>query len=183
MNRNAPGWLAYLSLCGFVISVVVYVAAFSESMAGYAALAFVPLILALLPIAVTLYATEDPSLRSPAAFWNGIPGLMSQRMILLQRLLAVGMVAHVTWAAWESRRGVPAIIDGQYVLESNGKVFETITRSDYVSLHGGLLRTFAFMLTFLYFLPLTYSWVGQRSETNSHLETATSSKDRPGGPD
>jgi len=165
MNCRLRSCLAYLSLFGFVASATEYVIGFNESMVDHASLALVPLFFIVLIMFAILYVTGDSALRSPTAFWNGIPGVTSPRMVLLQRLLAIGAWGHVAWTVWQSTHGVPgvpAILDGQYVLESNGKVFGVITRSEYMSRHAGLFRASAFLLGDFYFLPLSYWW-NQRS--------------------
>lgn len=169
MNSGLRTCLGYVSLCGFVASTAVYIIGFSESAAEDAWFAVVLLFIVWLIIAGILFGLEYPILKFPAAFWKGIPRFMSLQVILLQRLLAIGVGAHMAWCLWKTRQGVPAFINGQYVLESNGRIFQIITRSEYISLHHGLLRTSAFALVYLYFLPLVY-WRHDEVDTKKFSE-------------
>ena len=158
MNPSYRECLACLSLCGFVASAVAYLMGFNDSTAEAARRGVGFLIVVWLVDFAVLLVAEYPALNAPFAWWKRIPRFMSRRAILVQRFLVIAAVTQAAWNFWRIKHGVPAVIDGQYVLESNGKVLQVISRSEYFSVLEGEVRAVAFGLLCLYFLPLVYWW-------------------------
>jgi hypothetical protein len=54
--------------------------------------------------------------------------------------------------------GVPAIVDGQYVLDNHGRILKVLTRTEYLTLTAAALRGFASFMISFYFAPVAYWW-------------------------
>jgi len=170
MNRSLRECLACVSLCSFVASAASYLMGFSESTAEAARRGVGFLMIILLVDWVILLAAAYPTLRAPFApfaWWKG-PPFMSRRAILFHRFLLIVAMTQAAWCFWKIRHGVSAVIDGQYVLESNGIVLQVVSRSEYFSVLKGEVRWGASVLLYLYFLPLVYWW---HNENEGNLPT------------
>jgi hypothetical protein len=49
-------------------------------------------------------------------------------------------------------------MDGQYVLDSHGRILKVLTQAEYVTLKEALLRIFATLMSTCYFMPMMYWW-------------------------
>jgi hypothetical protein len=67
-------------------------------------------------------------------------------------------IAHLIWFALHSGWGVPAILDGQYVLDSRGQTLKVLTETEYRTLKAEEVRMFAAMTASFYFVPMMYCW-------------------------
>jgi len=63
--------------------------------------------------------------------------------------------------------GVPAIVDGQYVLDSRGRILKALTQAEYFTLKEGELRASASMMIYFYFVPMMYWWY-RRNHQQTH---------------
>jgi len=67
-------------------------------------------------------------------------------------------VAQFAWVGFRSGPGLPAILDGRYVIEARGHVFKVISPVEYLALRATLLRMAAAFMAAVYFLPMMYWW-------------------------
>lgn len=151
--------LAYLSFAACGINIAAYLASFfGESLARPIGFVTAPLFVLWFVVAIPIYVRESAHLKNPTFLWYGIPGTMPKWTVIVLRLLVLAVLTHIIWMVVRCAHGVPAIEDGQFVLESNGRAFQVITRDEYVSLLGVILRAWTSLLVFMYFIPATYWW-------------------------
>jgi hypothetical protein len=149
--------LMILSACGFATSVVVYVASFSGLPVDAIFPVLIPLFLGWIVTFVPMYVLEYPASRSPIFFWKfarGMPGWVAP----CGAALSVIAMAHLAWFGAHSGLGVPAIVDGQYVLDNHGRILKVLTRTEYLTLTAAALRAFASFMISFYFAPVAYWW-------------------------
>jgi hypothetical protein len=106
-----------------------------------------------------IYLIELPNLSNGRLthqqFTRDMPRWMSKCELALGVLLA----GHFIWLLKAGGGGVPATVDGQYVLESRGRVLETIAESQFLSLKDIELRLFAIAFASIYFMLAMYWWL------------------------
>jgi hypothetical protein len=136
-------------------SVLAYIASFSGTNVDTLFPWYVPLFLGWMALFIPMYVLEYPASRDPAFFWKfarGMPGWVAPCGIALS---LIG-VAHIVWFGVHSGLGVPAILDGQYVIEARGRILKILTRTDYLALRAALLRACATVMISFYFAPVMY---------------------------
>jgi len=107
---------------------------------------------------VAIYALEWPHLDglrlTREQFMRDMPGWVNWCEIALAIILG----GHFLWMLRKAGPGVPAIVDGQYVVESRGRILRVITESDYLQLKCLMDRMFAVLFFSLYFILTMYWW-------------------------
>jgi len=71
-------------------------------------------------------------------------------------LLMANVAGHFIWTMYEHGPGVPAIVDGDYVLDSRGHILKELTPEEYFRLRSLDLRLFATIYLYLYFVHAVY---------------------------
>jgi hypothetical protein len=89
-------------------------------------------------------------------YWNELTRGKPAWVAFFYYLLMATFAGHFIWSIHENGPGVPAIIDGQYVLDSNGRIFKELTEQEYLRLRSLDLRTFAMLFIFFYFVHAVY---------------------------
>jgi hypothetical protein len=87
-------------------------------------------------------------------FRKGLP----EWTTLCEWVLASVVLGHVVWFGMHSSAGIPALRNGQYVIESRGQVLRMISESEYFSLRTALVRMFSSLIIYFYFMPTIYWW-------------------------
>jgi hypothetical protein len=72
--------------------------------------------------------------------------------------LFLNFFVHFLWVALHSTQGVAGIVDGQYALESNGRIFKVLTQAEYFAHRAADLRASMALMIALYFVPMMYWW-------------------------
>lgn len=155
---SSTRWLlAILSACGFATSIFGYFASFSGALVDTVFPWFVPLLLGWMALFIPIYALEYPASRSPTFFWKFARGMPSWVAPCGAALSVIG-ISHLVWFGLHSGLGVPAIVDGQYVLDTRGRILKVLTRAEYLALRAAGLRAFATMMMSFYYAPMMYWW-------------------------
>jgi hypothetical protein len=157
MTPNIRGVFVFLSACGFAMSIFAYVGSFSGTLVDTLFPWFVPLLIGWIVLFIPMYALEYPESRAPTFFWKftgGVPSWVAPCGIALS---LIG-VAHLIWFGVHSGLGVPAILDGQYVIDNRGRILKVLTQAEYLTLRAAGLRAGATIMISFYFAPMTYWW-------------------------
>jgi hypothetical protein len=164
-----PAWrkiLAFLSACGIVLSLFGYIYSFF----GAPVDGLLQWGLLLAPVAgaliVPIRALEHRSSTVPTHSWRGFAHGMPRWFGPVANLLAIVAVAHLTWCFVQNGPGVPAIVNGEYVLDSRGRILKALTQSEYLALKAIELRVLATLVLSVYFVPMTY-WCFQRNHQDA----------------
>jgi len=67
-------------------------------------------------------------------------------------------LAHFVWCVVHYGWGAPEIVDGQYVLDSRGRILKVLTQAEYLKLRAVGARAIATILIYFYFTPMMYWW-------------------------
>lgn len=87
------------------------------------------------------------------------------------KLLWLIVIAHFIWFFVETHGGIPVIQDGEWILDSHGRVVKVLTQTEYVTLKGEELRVFAIMLIASYLVPMMYWWFPRNHRTAGVIGT------------
>jgi hypothetical protein len=157
MTPNIRGLLAFLAACGFAMSTFAYVGSFSGALVDTLFPGLLPLLLGWIVLFVPMYAFEYPASIKPSFFWKFARGMPSWAAPCGMVLSLIG-VAHLIWFGVHSGLGVPAIVDGQYVIDSRGRILKVLTQAEYITLRAAGLRAGATIMVSFYFAPMVYWW-------------------------
>ncbi len=146
--------LACLSVCGLAGSVIVYVQSFSGAKEDNSRRWEVLLGIGAFAVGMPIHFLQQAPSQKWRFYWKGLPVWAS----LCNYLLVLTVVAHFVWYHSQGGSGVPAIMDGQYVLDSHGRILKVLTQAEYVTLKEALLRIFATLMSTCYFMPMMYWW-------------------------
>jgi hypothetical protein len=150
--------LAFLSACGFAVSVIAYIESFSVSLADAIFRWWIVLVPGCMALFAQIYVLEYPASRAPTFSLKGFARGMPSWVAPCSWLLSLIVVAHFAWFALHAGQGVPEIQDGQYVLESHGRMLKVLTQGEYVRLRAAGARMFASGMILFYFTPMMYWW-------------------------
>jgi hypothetical protein len=158
ISSNTRKALASLSMCGFAAGMLAYIVSFLgvpvDRLYPWMGLLCAGMMLLFLPV----FILEYPNSRSPTFFYNEFAKGMPKWVAPCEWILALIALVQVIWFAMHSGLGVPALQDGQYVIESHGQVLKVISAAEYLALKEAGLRMFAAMLVSFYFVPMMYWW-------------------------
>jgi len=156
-------FLAFLSACGIAASILGYIYSFFgvpvDKILFWGALLLVPGWMALL---LPMYVLEYPLSRAPSFSLKGFARGMPSWVAPCSWLLSLVAVAHIVWLAVQNGWGVPEIVNGQYVLDSRGRILKVLTEAEYLALTEAFLRAFTAVMVSFYF-PTTMYWWYRRS--------------------
>jgi|SRR5580658_5915536 hypothetical protein len=154
---------AILSVCGFAASILIYITSFSGVLVDRVFPLFVPLLLGWMVLLIPMYALEYPASRTPSFIWKFARGMPNWVAPLGAALSVIG-VAHLVWFGVHCGVGVPAIVDGQYVLDSRGRILKVLTQAEYLTLRAAGLRASATIMLSFYFAPMAYWWFRRKGQ-------------------
>lgn len=153
--------LAGLSACAIALSVFAYVASFfGTTVDEMLPWAVIP-VLGFMVLFVPIYFLEYPASRRWSWSFKGWARDMPNWVVRCFWLLQLIAIAHFAWSAAQNGLGVPEIVDGQYVLDSSGRILKVLTRTEYLKLRQGMERALATIMISLYFVPMMYWWFWQ----------------------
>jgi hypothetical protein len=159
-------FLAFLSACGIAACIFAYIYSFFGAPVDTILPWVIPLILGWMVLFATIYAIEYPASRTPSFSWKGFARGMPSWVAPCSWILSLIAIANLVWFAMHSGLGVPAIVDGQYVLDSRGRILKVLTHAEYITLKEAELRAFATMMIFFYFVPMLYWWYRRNHRQN-----------------
>jgi len=159
---------ALLSACGLAVSVVAYGESFSGSQAELIFRCLVVLLPGWIALFFPIYILEYHALRTRRFGFKSLARGMPSWVAPSARLLWLVAMVHLAWGMLRTGWGVPAIQDGQYVLEAHGRILRLLTPAEYFSLRAALARMSAAMMIFFYFMPTMYWWF-RRNEGAPHF--------------
>ncbi len=166
MASNSRRILAALSACVIIANFFAYIYSFFGASVERIYPWFIPFILGWVVLFSPIYAREYPASRSPSFALKGFARGMPNWVAPCSWLLLLVAIAHFLWFAVHSGWGVPAILDGQYVLAARGHILKVLTQGEYLRLSGAGARMFAAMMVYFYFVPMVYWWF-RRNEQNA----------------
>jgi hypothetical protein len=105
-----------------------------------------------------IYVLEYPASKTLSFPWKGLTRGMPGWVAPCSQILSLIAIAHIVWFAVRAGLGVPAIVNGQYVLDKQGRILKVLTQAEYLTLRKAALRTLATMMISFYFLPMNYWW-------------------------
>jgi len=164
-------FLAVLSACGFAANIVAYIESFSGATIGSSLGWIIVLCVGTFVLAVPMQILEYPKSRAMTFYWKGFARGMPTWVVPCSRLLWLTAVVHFVWFAVHAGRGVPAILDGQYVLYAHGQILRVLTKAEYFALEGAELRGVVTPMISVYFLSMMYWWF-PRPSANSSLSAS-----------
>lgn len=157
--------LAFLSACGFALSVVAYIGSFSVSLADAIFRWWIVLLPGWMALFVPIYVLEYPASRKLAFSLKGFARGMPSWVAPCAWLLSLIALAHFAWFHVHAPWGVPEVRDGQYVLISHGHILKVLTQAEYVKLRAAGARMFASVMILFYFMPMMYWWFRRDDRT------------------
>ena len=119
---------------------------------------YIPLLLGWMALFVPIYALEYPASRAPSFAWKGFARGMPSWVAPCSWLLMLVALAHFVWCVVHYGWGAPEIVDGQYVLDSRGRILKVLTQAEYLKLRAVGARAIATILIYFYFTPMMYWW-------------------------
>ena len=152
------GILTLISVCGLLFSILAYTLSFSRGLVDAIFPWIIPLLFGLICVILLLITLEYPSLKRPNSPLQAFSLRLPNWTLRYAAILFLIFLAHLLWVAIQSASGVAGIVDGKYVLESNGRVFEVISQAQYLARRAVALRASASFMVCFYFVPAVYWW-------------------------
>ncbi len=122
---------------------------------------FLLLIPGWMAMVLPMYVLEYPLSRAPSFCWKGFARGMPSWVAPCSWLLSLIAVAHLVLLALQNGLGVPAIVNGQYVLDSRGRILKVLTQAEYLALTEAEVRAFTTVMISFYFVTMMYWWFRQ----------------------
>jgi hypothetical protein len=169
MNPTARKVFWALSVIGIAASVVVYGLSFSFDLVDQLYPLIIPLFLVMWVLGLLTGLDHKASTGRWRWRWNEQTQGKPAWVVFWFYLLMANVGGHFIWMIHEGGKGVPAIVDGDYVIENRGHVLKEITAEDYFRLHSLELRTFAMPYLYLCFAHAAYWYYpSKNSEQDSN---------------
>jgi hypothetical protein len=151
-------FLAFLSACGFVACEFVYIDSFFGATPGSSSQRIVLLVVGVCSLHLAIFAAEYPASMDRKFFstWlaRNAPGWAAN----CDKLFRWAFLAHLVWSFVQSHFALPTVEDGQYVLNSHGRILKVLTQTEYLELKEGELRVVATLMISFYFSAMMYWW-------------------------
>lgn len=168
INSNTRTVLAFLSTSGFAGGALAYASTFrqvpTDKIFPWMGLLCIGMMLLFAPI----FVLEYPESRAPSFFYQGFARGMPRWVSPCEWILALIALTQVIWFALQSGPGVPAVQDGQYVIESRGQILRVISEAEYLGLKEAALRMFSAMMVSFYYVPMAYWWFRRNDNQRNH---------------
>lgn len=146
--------LAFLSACGIAASTLVYIESYYGATVGSILNWVVLLGIGAAALHLPIYVIEKDRMYFTRGFARDMPSWVVPSV----KLLGLIVLAHLVWSSVESDFAIPIIKDGQYVLDSRGRILRVLAEKEYLKLKEGELRFFAALLISFPFASMTYWW-------------------------
>jgi len=160
-------FFAFLSACGIAASILAYIFSFFGAPVDKVLPWGILLIPGWMLLFAPIFALEYPASRTASFAWRGFARGMPSWVAPCSWVLSVIAIFNFVWFAMHAGLGVPAIVDGQYVLDSRGRILKALTQAEYFTLKEGELRASASMMIYFYFVPMMYWWY-RRNHQQTH---------------
>jgi hypothetical protein len=151
-------FLAVLSACGIATSVLAYIESFSGATIDNSLQWVILLGIGVFALAIPIYILECPSPTNRNFWWKRFARGMPSWVVPCVYLSVLVVIGHFVWYFVQGGFGVPAIKDGQYVLDNRGRILKVLTQAEYLRLQEALLRIVASLMISSYFMPMMYWW-------------------------
>ncbi len=165
MSPKARWALALMSMWGFGANAFLYALSLSgmdvDVVFPWTGLSVIGALLVSFPMNfVERFADQrtPPFLRGLKFFYCGFARNMPSWVAPGEWVLAITALVHLACFFLHSGWGVPAIRDGQYVIDSHGQILRALTQQEYLMLKREALRMIAAMMISIYFVPMMYWW-------------------------
>ena len=158
VSPTIRGFFVFVSACGLAASVLAYIESFSGTRADTIFQLWIILVVGWMVLFAMIFALEYPASRAPSFSLKGFARGMPNWVAPCYWILLLITIVHFVWFTMHSGGGVPAIQDGQYVLEARGQILRVLTQAEYVKLSAAGARLFATVMISCYFVPTMYWW-------------------------
>lgn len=173
INSSFRRIFAFLSACGFFASAAGFTSSFfgrqPERTLPWLALLFIGVVVVLLPV----FLLEYPTSREPTFFYNGFAKGLPAWVAPCVWILQLVALAQFTWLLYHFGFGVPAIRDGEYVIESRGQILQVISTAEYIALGKAWLRMILTIVASFYFVPMMYWWFRRESQPAQQVNSSS----------
>ena len=159
-------FLAFLWACVIAANIFAYIYSYFGAPVDKILWGFLLLIPGWMALLVPMYVLEYPLSRAPSFSWKGFARGMPSWVAPCSWLLSLIAIAHLVCLAVQNGPGVPEIVNGQYVLDSRGRILKVLTQAEYLALTEAELRAFTTMTIFFYFVPMMYWWYRRKRRQN-----------------
>jgi len=167
-DNERPRVYAFVSALALSASICIYCASFWGRFVDATFALLAPFLVGALVLNFQIYTRERPTLGGLSFYWNITNGMPSW-VFRCQLILVITALAHAIWFAVHAGSGVPAVVDGQYVINDHGRILKILTRADYLSLMGAGLRASMAIVAALYFQPCVYWWFLAKVENQNNI--------------
>jgi hypothetical protein len=146
--------LAFLSSRGIAAGIFVYIESFYGATLGSSLNWIVPLGIGAFAIHSSIYAVEKDRAYFSKEFARDMPSWVAPCL----KLTGLIVLAHLVWFAVQGDFALPTVEDGQYVLDSHGRILKILTQMEYLRLKEGELRIVVALMISFYFPAMMYWW-------------------------
>lgn len=157
LDRKTRGRLAAISSACFIAGFLAYIWSFLGAPVDRVLQGGLLFAVLMVVVVAPIYIS-DPESRSRLFCWKGFARGMPNWVARGSQLLTLVYLGHLVFCAVRFGWGVPAVLDGQYVIEARGQVLRVISGMEYIALKETLLRTCATMMTACAYIPMMYWW-------------------------
>jgi hypothetical protein len=166
ISSNARTVLALLSASGFAGATLAYALTFRHAPVDKILTWMGLLCFGMMMLFAPIYVLEYPRSRARSFLYQGFARGMPRWVAWCEWILALIALTQVIWFALHSGWGVPAVQEGQYVIESHGKILRVISEAEYLALKEAGLRMFSAMMVSFYYVPMAYWWFRRNDRPN-----------------
>jgi hypothetical protein len=156
MTSNRRRFLGFLSAFGIAACIFLYSESFFGATTDSRLKMVVPIFIGVFAAGIPIYTLEYPSSNGRMFYWKWLERSLPKWVTPFNYLLALVVIAHFVALLLQTGTGAPAIKDGQYVLDSHGRVLKVLTQPEYLALKEAELRVFTTMMISGYFMPMMY---------------------------
>src|SRR5450432_143420 len=157
-------FLAILSASGLAAATYAYIGSFAgstmDALVQWAFVLHIGIFLLMLP----MYVVEPLSTKSRTFFWKEFAIGIPRWVVPVAKLLGLICAIHFVIFLVESHAASLQIKDGEFVLNSHGRIVKVLTQSEYWHVKGAELRMFATGWIFFYFVQTMYWWFPRRHQ-------------------
>jgi hypothetical protein len=154
----AHRFAAGLSAFAVLLCVSAYAASFFNPPVDSLFIWGIPFFAGLFTNILAAYFIELPNLNRGRLTREQFMRNMPRWVVAFEIAFLAVMLAHFLWMVKLSGGGVAAIVDGQYVIKTRGRILEAISESQYLQLKSLELKLFALFYLAGYFIFAMYWW-------------------------
>ncbi len=158
VKRIFRALMGVLSALGLGASVYAYAGSYSRLTMNTLPLWAIGLHVGTIALILPIVAVEHSALRERGFFWHKFASGRPKWIVPTMQILGVFFFVHFLVFLIQSHVAGPGIKNGEYVLESHGRIVRVITESEYLKLKAAELRFFATGWMFFYFTSSVCWW-------------------------